>query len=636
MRIYYYLLLILSFSSALELGAQNQRYIVKRAPFSSGLNDEFSPVYYNGGIVFCSTLRDNSLIGYKDEHNRLYKIVYVGKKDSMGWKGPKLFSKELTSDFNDGPATFNSKGNIIYYSRNNSIVNYLRNINDTSNKLGIYNAELINGIWTNIKPFKNNNPLYSFCTPSLAPNGKRIYFSSDMPGGYGEMDLYYCDSLKDGWSQPKNLGPVINTPKNESFPFAGKYYKLFFTSDGHEGFGGKDLFYSQEINGKWIDPVHLDSAINSPADDFGLVTDSTFEKGYFSSNRLKKDDIFSFSSAPVEFKSCDSLRENNYCFTFFDERRQLIDNLPVTYLWDFGNEIKMTGTEVKHCFPGPGEYSVKLIILDELTGDTIAKQIEYKVNLKDFEQAYIDSYNVGIVDKSMSFDGVKTNLKDFHITDYLWNFGDGFKPGGLYMNQTFSRKGVYSIRLGILGAKDSLGIIPGKCVTKKIEIFGSYQELESKGEGKHDAFTEKADSAGLQIKTLQIRIIFMDDLMERQKAKIKAALGDAYMPVVNFSNTGILPPSFSVLDKIAEVLNSNPDIRVEIAVHTANNEMRGDSVEPSERWAQELAFFFRNKGIKKDSFRSNAFGSGFSILKPAAIESKAIEGTVEFIFMKKK
>lgn len=636
MRIYYYLLLILFFSTGLDLCAQNQRYIVKRAPFSSGLNDEFSPVYYNGGIVFCSTFRDNSLIGYKDEHNRLYKIVYVGRKDSMGWKVPKLLSKELTTDFNDGPATFNAKGNIIYYCRNNSIVNYLRNINDTSNKLGIYRAELLNGIWTNINPFKYNNPLYSFCTPSLDPNGKRIYFSSDMPGGYGEMDLYYCDSLKDGWSQPKNLGPVINTPKNESFPFAGKYNKLFFASDGHKGFGGKDLFYTQEINGKWIDPVHLDSAINSPFDDFGLVTDSTFEKGYFSSNRLKNDDIFSFTSAPVEFKSCDSLRENNYCFTFYDERHQLIDTLPATYHWDFGNEIKMTGAEVNHCFPGPGEYVVKLTIFDELTGDTISKQIEYKVNLKDIEQAFINSYNVGIVDNPIPFDGIKTNLKDFHITDYLWNFGDGFKSGGLYMNKTFNRKGVYNIKLGLLGAKDSLGIIQGKCVTKKIEIFDSYKELELKRGGNKDAFSEKADSAGLQVKTLQIRILFMDDLTEHLQAKIKVTIGDVYTPVIAFSNTGILPPSFSILDKIAEVLKGSPNLRLEIAVHTANSEMKGNLDRLSDEWAQELEFFFRNRGIKKDSFRSNGYGSASSAFNPAAIESKAIDGTVEFIFMKNK
>ena len=110
------------------------------------------------------------------------------------WRIPKILAKEITSGFNDGPVTFNESGNIIYYSRNNSIENSMRNINDTTNKLGIYSAELINGIWTSIKPFTYNNPLnILFATPALSQDGKRIYFSSDMPGGNGGMDLYYCD-----------------------------------------------------------------------------------------------------------------------------------------------------------------------------------------------------------------------------------------------------------------------------------------------------------------------------------------------------------------------------------------------------------------------------------------------------------
>ena len=245
---YFYIILLITLFTKAELHAQPQRFIVKPAPFSSRINDEFSPVFYKGGIVFCSNRSDNSLVSYKDEQNRLFKIFYVMKKGSTGWDQPKILAKEITTAFNDGPVTFNENGNIMYYSRNNSIENSLRNISDTSNKLGIYSAELINGIWTNIKSFTYNIPLYSFCTPALTPDGERIYFSSDMPGGIGGMDLYYCVWCNNEWGKPVNLGPVINTAKNESFPFACKNGKLFFASDGHNGFGWKDVFYTQEIN----------------------------------------------------------------------------------------------------------------------------------------------------------------------------------------------------------------------------------------------------------------------------------------------------------------------------------------------------------------------------------------------------
>jgi hypothetical protein len=470
MRRYLYIILLITIIVKAELNAQSQRFMVKPAPFSSRINDEFSPVFYMGGIVFCSNQSDNSLISYSDENSRLFKIFYMPKKDSMALEHPRLLAKELTTGFNDGPVTFNEKGNIIYYSRNNSIGNSMRNISDTSNKLGIYSAELIDGIWTNIKPFTYNIPEYSFGTPALTPDGERIYFSSDMPGGIGGMDLYYCDRNNNEWDKPVNLGPLINTPKNESFPFAGEYGKLFFASDGLNGLGGKDLFYTQEITGEWIVPVNLDSAINSPADDFGIVTDSTFEKGYFSTNRRKTDDIFSFSRAPLEFANCDTVKENKLCFTFYDEKHMDIDTIPVTYKWDFGNGMIRIGREVEHCFPGPGKYSVRLSIFDDLTGDTITRQNEYKVELENIEQAYIKSDNAGIVNSIISFEAVTSDLKGITVTDYLWNFGEGFKPGGPLMSTTFKKKGEYMVKLGLLSEKDSLGVIRKTCVMKKITI----------------------------------------------------------------------------------------------------------------------------------------------------------------------
>ncbi len=453
-----------------ELYAQSDGYIVTPTLFSSRIYDEFSPVYYKGGIVFCSDRNDNSLVSYTDDQNRLFKIFYVTRKGSSGWGHPMLLAKEITTAFNDGPVTFNENGNIMYYSRNNSIENSLRNISDTSNKLGIYSAELIGGIWTNIRPFTYNNLLYSFCTPALTPDGERIYFSSDMPGGIGGMDLYYCDRLNNEWIKPVNLGPVINTYENESFPFASEIGKLYFASDRHNGLGGKDLFYTRQINGEWIVPVHLDSTINSTSDDFGIVIDSTSENGFFSTNRRMTDDIFSFSSTPVEFAGCDSIKKNNYCFTFYDEKQYLIDTLPVIYKWDFGNGIIRIGKEVRHCFPGPGKYSVRLSILDELTGDTISNRVDYKVELQNIEQAYIKSDNAGIKDEPISFEGVTTDLKVIKVTDYFWNFGDGFKPGSQVFSNTFQKKGEYIVKLGLLTEKDSLGLISKICVMKKIKI----------------------------------------------------------------------------------------------------------------------------------------------------------------------
>jgi hypothetical protein len=470
-----HILLFLCFFSEILLQAQNQNFIVKRTSFSSFITDEFSPVYYRDGLVFCSNRVGKSLIGYTHDQKGLFKILYV-KKAAKGWNQPGLLSTGLTTFSNDGPISFNTSGNNAYFTRNNQVENVFGNVNDTANKLGIFSAELMDETWTNISSFPFNDPQFNYSSPALSPDASRLYFSSDKPGGYGKMDLYFCEKRDGKWTEPVNMGPLINTMLSESFPFASPDGKLFFSSDGHPGFGGKDIYYTRQSGGTWLAPVHLDSAINSVADDFGLITDSAFTKGYFSTNRLNTDDIFSFSLFQPVFSHCDTIRENNYCFTFYDERQQLIDTVPAVYSWDFGSGHILKGKEVKYCFPGAGEYVVRLTILDAIEGKAIADKVEYKVNLKDIEQFIIGSDTVGLVNQTLSFEAIKNGLADFIPKKYFWNFGDGFRPGGAIEEKIFGRKGDYTVQLGMWGQKDSSGIVPGKCYQKVVRIYDSNEE----------------------------------------------------------------------------------------------------------------------------------------------------------------
>jgi hypothetical protein len=568
----------------------------------------------------------------KDDQKGLFKIFYVEKKDSLGWRKSKLLAKEITSSFNDGPATFNENGDIIYYSRNNFIDNSLKSINNASNKIGIYSAKFINGKWDSIQPFQHNNLLYLFGTPALTPNGERIYFSSDMPGGFGGMDLYYCDKHHNEWESPVNMGPLINTTKNESFPFANKSDKLYFASDGHNGFGGKDLYYTQEVNGKWLAPVHLDSTINSSADEYGLVTDSICNDGYFSTNRLKSDDIFSFSALPMKFSHCDTLKENNYCFTFYDEQFQQNDTADVTYQWDFGNGVKRIGKEVKHCFPGPGKYTVWLSITDNPTGYLIVNQVKYDVVLENIEQSYIQSFNIGIVGKPVAFSGLKSNLKNYLTKDYFWNFGKGFIHGNPSEIRTFGKKGEYLVQLGILGNIDSIGLIPKSCVMKKIRIYDTYQKLKFNDEG--NGINNKFDSIAGPMETLQIRMYLMDDLSEIQNEKIKKTFEVFGNVKLIFNNFGITEASYPFLDKVAEILKANTDLGLEMYAHSVKPGLSENILEKSERWAQELSFYIKNKEIDGNAFYSKGFGISSPVFESFVADNQKIDGVVDFIFRK--
>ncbi len=629
-------------------------YSVTLAPFSSLTNHEFSPVYYKNGIVFCSDLKNNSLITYQSEQNKFINICYVKVKDSIHWKNVKMLAKELTTNFNDGPVTFNEEGNIIYYCRNNDIKKQIRNFSDTANKLGIYSAELINGKWTNIRPFTYNNPLYSFITPALTPDGKRLYFASDMPGGYGGADLYYCDWNHNDWDKPVNLGPAINTPKNESYPFACKSGKLIFASDGHIGFGGKDLYYSQEIDGRWISPIHLDAEINSPYDDFGLVTDENIENGYFSSNRLNTDDIFSFAADLVQFAHCDSMQKNNYCFLFYDEHQSDNDTLPVKYEWDFGSGIKKTGLQVKHCFPGPGEYTVNLFIIDSLRGDSMISHTFYKFELEKINQVYINSPDAGIVDRAISFDGLKTHLPDFRISDYMWNFGEGFTIRGPAVNKVFTTKGEYTVQLGLLGEKDSLGNSSEVCVYKKIKIFDDYQELamhtaieigesdefyaiewqKKSGSDTCGSWNARRDSSTVKkFNSLMVRIYLLDDLSELQKYKIVESLHEVRECTIEMNDAGIAPESYPILFTFIKLLKENPDLKLEIAVHTNDRGLAGNNLEMTEKWSQELYSYFLDRGISREIIHCKGYGELRPIIAKNIKKESYWNRRVEFIFM---
>lgn len=619
-----------------ELLSQRETFVVKRVSFSSGIDDEFSPVFFKDGIVFCSNKRDNSLIVFKGDESRLFNMFYTAARGKNSWSQPSLFSKEIKTGLNVGPATFSPSGNIMYFNRNNLEVNGLRNVSDTTNKLGIFSAELVNGIWSDAIPFSRNNASYTFCTPSLSTDGKRIYFSSDMPGGFGGMDLYYCDSLNTGWSQPVNLGPVLNTSKNESFPFAAVFGKLYFSSDGHEGFGGKDIYYSLELNGQWINPVHLDSALNSPFDDFGIVADSSFSRGYFSSNRLKTDDIFSFSVAPEEFTVCDTLLENKYCFTFFDERHRLSDTVQLTYSWDFGNGIVKNGEEVNHCFPGPGKYSVSLSIFDKLTRDTISDRVKYDLNLEEKDQPYILAPNAGFARKQFNYNGIVTGLKDFRVSGVFWDFGNGFIPGGEKMTMSFPKEGEYKIRLGLTGEKDSLGNTARRCVMREIRIYGSSGDAEQVKVKEYKGLNQETVPQINGEIILKSYVFLMKDLSGNQKNMLEDRLAGINDRNLVFKRDGLTRSSEYILPVVAGILNNDSSIRLEIVVHSDEPGTEAGNMNLAGRLAGELGFRMRDLKVSDKQFGFTGSDSRtFSFSEPGPDSFDVKEGFVEFIFMKK-
>lgn len=454
---------------------QSGTYTVKPARFSSQKYDEFSPVYYKNGIVFSSNRNRSFLFNYLTSDNKgLLKIDYLDTTKSNG--KVRLFSKDLKTPFNDGPVSFSKKGDTIYFSRNLKVTGPVRENSNLRNKLGIFIAVKDGKHWSHIREFRFNNEYYNITTPCITPDGKRLYFSSDNPEGAGGTDLYYCQMKGDYWDDPVNLGPVINTKGNESYPFADSEGGLFFSSDGYAGLGGKDIFYTKQVNGKWLPPVMLEAPVNSTSDDFGFVADSVMGSGFFSSKREGKTvNIYHFKTNIHQLFYCDNERTNQYCFKFSDLNKLSIDERNFQLVWTFGDGGKETGLNVEHCFPGPGRYSVRLDIVEKGSGKVFYQKLSYNLELKNFEQPVISGPNSAMAGKPVALDGLGSAFAGSKILNYTWDFGGSDRVEGGKVSHQFPSKGDYTVKLGLIIRNDKTGVIKNACVIKQIKVFDNNQ-----------------------------------------------------------------------------------------------------------------------------------------------------------------
>jgi len=456
------------------------RFRVETAPFSSSKYDEFSPTWYSNQIIYCSNEPHELLATYYDANNKsLYNIFSVEyTRDTMvHFSKSGVLSSNLITPFNDGPVSVNASG-LMVFSRNLDVSKKSKDMRNPNNFLGLFFAEHVNGDWKYKDDFEHNSNAYSITTPCFSPDGRYLYFASDMPGGYGEADIFRSELKDDGsWGDPENLGPVVNSAGSEVCPFIAENGDLYYSSDGFEGMGAKDVYMTRIIKGEWIAPIMLDEPINSRFDDFGLITNGDFTEGYFSSNRKRTDDIYTFETRFPMLIDCDSMLENNYCFEFWDEEYSSIDSLPVTYEWSFSDGTKIRGLRVEHCLPGAGKYWAKLNIIDNSTSNTFFTQASMEFQLVDYEQPFIKSKKAARVNDPISFDGLETNLPEFRIESYTWDFGDGTYDTVAVSEHKFNRVGIYNVKLGITGRMPGGSKRETRCVEKQISVVRDNQSL---------------------------------------------------------------------------------------------------------------------------------------------------------------
>lgn len=230
---------------------------------------------------------------YGEKYFDLFKTT---QDNNAKWSIPVPLPNPINSSASEGAASFDSKGNVMYFTRCDAI-------KGKDSQCKIFKTTYDGTTWGTPEGMPFNSDDYTCGHPSISPDGMTLYFSSDMQGGSGGKDIFYITNTNGTWSAPINAGSNINTSKDEMFPHMAEGGKFYFSSNGQPGMGGLDIFSATNENGAWGNVTNLKSPMNSAGDDFGILFTST-TSGYFTSNReggQGSDDIYSFVMPPANF-----------------------------------------------------------------------------------------------------------------------------------------------------------------------------------------------------------------------------------------------------------------------------------------------------------------------------------------------
>lgn len=221
----------------------------------------------------------------------IYSVDYNSSENTFG--KPLVLKGDVNTKFHESSPVVTKDGKTLYFTRTNTTPR-IKKFKKGTGQLKIYRATKVGDEWTNIEDISINGDNYSNVHPVLSPDENTLYFASNMPSSLGETDIYSVSINKNGsFGKPKNLGSKINTKGRESFPFVTENNELYFSSDGHFGLGGYDVFYI-DLNAAEKQLLNVGAPVNGATDDFAFSMNNNSKKGFFSSNRSGTDNIYSF------------------------------------------------------------------------------------------------------------------------------------------------------------------------------------------------------------------------------------------------------------------------------------------------------------------------------------------------------
>ncbi|MBK7383551.1 MAG: PD40 domain-containing protein [Flavobacteriales bacterium] len=557
-----------------------QRFVVKPTAINTPYADMAAAWLGPGRVVFSSSRREPGIIKrWAAWNGQPFLDLFTANVTADGnLASPEPLAGSVNTRYHEGPATASASGDVLWFTRNNYYKGRAHRSQQGISRLGIYKARSNGNGFGEEEQFLYNNSEVSIAHPALSPSGRKLYFVSDMPGGFGGTDIYVCEDQGGQWSEPRNLGPAINTPYNEEFPYVAADGVLYFSSNGHPGLGGMDIFMANKgSDGEIAGALNLGAPINSPKDDMAFIIDAANKRGYFTSNRpggAGDDDIYSFEMlAP--------LQERYFCsgMVIDDEYETAVPDAEVLLLDPEGKELEHTRTDAHGEFTFSVKRSSAYRLVAKMKGRYDGEQ---HVSTEGIERQLIITRDIHLVpdagvllrgvvrkEKDAGFiAGAKVtvvNLASFHNDVYIAGEGGDFSMR-LQTNEDFEvlieHPGYFSMS------------IPITTVGMKQGVF--------------DLGTQKP--------------IVLDPIVLDQPIALK---------YIRWSkgSTQLDPQARGELDQLADRLNVNPGVSIEIGVHS---DARGDAAEQAQVTqlrADAIAAYLRTRGVLKDRVRARGFGS---------------------------
>lgn len=533
-------------------------------------HSEFGATYFkHDKIVFSSTRDFDQFIKHKSlsspsEYESLTNLFVVEQTIAVDFGEVKLFkSNELKTSFHDGPIVFYDRYRKAAFTRTN-----FANGKGVADATGTVNLKLYLadvgplGLY-NIKPFPFNDDGYSVGHATFNHDGTKLYFASTHPMGLGGSDIYYSALQNGEWTEPVNVGPEINSTGDELYPHLENDSILFFTSNGHGGFGGLDIYISYYKRGKFWPAQNLGYSVNSSHDDFSLITDSTGRVGFFASNRpggKGDDDIYRFIATKY-FLQGQTRDRNNITV--------IVPKTKITIKDEFGNVLDSTRSD------HDGNFHIDLPFEKDIT--ITAEKEGYEI-LED----------IGFSTRGLHF-GVDSLLIP------MWKHSL-FAKGRIFSNETQDLlPGSVVLRKDLTTNQTDTVVVSQNGEYVFLVLPNHKYRIEAKKEG--------FITAGFNLDTHNLyEGELLNDIVLEEIYIEKA------VPLFDLNKSNIRPEAFRQLDKVVRTLKKYSSTTLNIGAHADSRGSKEYNKRLSEKRAATVVDYFVSKGIARSRIESHAFG----------------------------